>query len=133
MYIEYAMFGTWANEAGCFSAEADDQLTEALVMLDRLCGQLDALLGAFKPEGVGAAEGLLERLEASRGRLEGFVKGVAEDAVQYNMGLVKSHFPEADLDPVGDSVPPDCSDKDWEANRTSVCGIVERIVADLNL
>lgn len=49
------------------------------------------------------------------------------------IGLVKSHFPEADLDPVGDGVPPDCSDKDWEANRASVRGIAERIVADLDL
>ena len=49
------------------------------------------------------------------------------------MGLVKSDFPEADLDPVGDGVPPDCSEEDWEANHTSVRGIAERIVADLNL
>jgi hypothetical protein len=127
------MFGTWANEAWCFSAEADDQLTEAQAMLDRLNGQLDALLGAFEPESVAAVEGLPERLEASCGRLEGFVKGVARDALQYTMGLVKSHSPEADLDSVGDSVPPDYSDENWEANHTSVHGIAERIVADLNL
>ena len=133
MCIEYAMFGSWANEAWCFSTEADDQLTEAQAMLDQLNGQLDALLGAFEPEGMAMEEGLPERLEASRGQLEGFVKGVARDALQHTMGLVKSHFPEADLDPVGDSVPPDCSDEDWEANHTSVRGIAERIVADLNL
>ena len=79
-------------------------------MLDHLNGQLDALLGAFEPEGVAVEEGLPERLETSHDRLEGFVKGVARDALQYTMGLVKSHFPEADLDPVGDSVLPDCSD-----------------------
>ena len=49
------------------------------------------------------------------------------------MGLVKSHHPEADLDLVGDGVPPDCTEVDWEANHTSVRGIVERIVANLNL
>ena len=87
----------------------------------------------FEPEGMAAAEGLSERLEASRGRLEAFVKGAAGDAVQYTMGLVKSDFPEVDLDPVGDGVPPDCSEEDWEANHTSVRGIAERIVADLNL
>ena len=80
-----------------------------------------------------AAEGLSERLEASRGRLEGFVKGVTGDAVQYTMGLVKFHFPEADLDLVGDGVPPDCSDEDWEANRASICGIAECIVSNLDL
>ena len=78
-------------------------------------------------------EGLPERLEASRGRLEGFVKGVTGDAVQDTMGLVKSHFTKANLDLVGNSVPPDCSDEDWEANHTSIRGIAERIVADLNL
>ena len=31
---------------------------------------LEALLGAFEPKGVAAAESLAERLEASRGRLE---------------------------------------------------------------
>ena len=91
------------------------------------------MLGAFKPEGVAAVEGMSERLEVARGRLEAFVKGAAGDAVQYTMGLVKSHFPEADLDPVGDSVPPDCSDEDWEANRASICGIADCIVADLDL
>ena len=49
------------------------------------------------------------------------------------MGLVKSHFLEADLDPVGDGVPPDRSEEDWEANHSSIQGIAERIVADLNL
>ena len=69
-----------------------------------------------------AVEGLPERLEASRGRLEGFVKGVTGDAAQYTMGLVKSHFAKADLDLVGDSVPPDCSDEDWEANPLASVG-----------
>jgi hypothetical protein len=47
------------------------------------------------------------------------------------MGLVKSHLPEADLDPVGGVIPCDCSEADWEANHTSVLEITERIVADL--
>ena len=95
-------------------------MTEARAMLDRLSGQLDAMLGAFKPEGVAAAEGMSERLEVARGRLEAFVKGAAGDAVQYTMGLEKSDFLEADLDLVGDCVPPDCSEEDWEANHASV-------------
>ena len=78
-----------------------------------------------------AAESLSERLEASRGRLEAFVKGAARDAVQHTLGLVKSHLPEADLDLVGDVIPCDCSEADWEANHTSVLEISERIVADL--
>jgi hypothetical protein len=93
---------------------------------------LDALLGAFKPESMAAAEGISKRLEASRGRLEAFVKGAAVDAMQYTMGLVRSHFPEADLDPVGDDILPDCSE-DWEDNHASVRDISKRIVADLNL
>ena len=42
-------------------------------MLDRLSRPLEALLGAFEPEGVAAAESVSERLEASRGRLEAFI------------------------------------------------------------
>jgi len=64
---------------------------------------------------VAAAEGMSARLEASWGRMESFVKRVAGDAVQYNMGLVKSHFPEVDLDLVGYGIPLDCSGEDWEA------------------
>ena len=100
-------------------------------MLDRLSRPLEALLGAFKIEGMAAAKGLFERLEASRGRLEAFVKGATKDAVQHTLGLVKTHLPEADLDPVGDSVPDDCSDAEWEANHTAVLEIAERIVAEL--
>jgi len=106
-------------------------VTEARAMLYRLSGQLDALLGAFEPEGVAAAENLSERLEASSGGLEAFVKGAAGDAVQHTLGLVKSHLPEADLDLVGDGVPQDCTEADWEANHASVLDIAKRIVADL--
>jgi len=51
--------------------------------------------------------------------------------VQHTLGLVKSHLPEADLDPVGDGVPPDCTEADWEANHASVLDIAKCIVADL--
>ena len=78
-----------------------------------------------------AAESLSGRLEASRGRLEAFVKGAAKDAVQHTLGLVKTHIPEADLDAVGDDVPEDCSNADWEANHAAVLEIAERIVAEL--
>ena len=37
--------------------------------------------------------------------------------MQHTLGLVKTHLSEADLDPVGDGVPEDCSDADWEANH----------------
>ena len=109
----------------------EDQVAEAWATLDRLSGQLDALLGAFEPEGVAAAESLSERLEASHGRLEAFVKGAAGDAVQHTLGLVKSHLPEADLDPVGDGIPPDCTEANWEANHAGVLDIAKRIVANL--
>jgi hypothetical protein len=62
---------------------------------------------------VAAAKSLSERLEASRGRLEAFIRGAARDTVQHTLGLVKSHLPEADLNLVGDGVPEDCSDADW--------------------
>ena len=89
------------------------------------------MLEAFEPEGVAAAESLIERLEASHGQLEACIRGAAKDAVQHTLGLVKTHLPEADLNPVGDGVPEDCSDAEWEANHTAVLEIAERIVAEL--
>ena len=50
-------------------AESEDQVAQGRATLDRLSRPLEALLGAFEPEGVAAAESLAERLEASRGRL----------------------------------------------------------------
>ena len=99
--------------------------------VDRLSRPLEVLLGAFEPEGVAAAKSLAGRLEASRGQLEACIRGAAKDAVQHTLGLVKTHLPEADLDPVGDGIPEDCSDAEWEANHTTVLEIVERVVAEL--
>ena len=109
----------------------EDQAAQGRETLDRLSSLLEALLGAFEPEGMVAAESMSERLEASRGRLEAIVKGAARDVVQHTLGLVKSHLLEADLDLVGDGVPNDCSETDWEAIHTAVLEIAERIVADL--
>jgi hypothetical protein len=61
--------------------------------MECLIGKVDAILTAFEPDGVVVAEDLGARLEATRGRLEGFVRRVAEDTAQYTLGLVKSHFP----------------------------------------
>ena len=106
-------------------------MAQGRAALDRLSRPLETLLGAFEPEAVAAAESLSGRLEASRGRLKAFVKGAARDAVQHTLGLVKTHLPKADLDPVGDGVPEDCSNADWEANHAAVLEISERIVAEL--
>ena len=113
-------------------AETKDQVAQGRVTLDRLSRPLEALLGAFEPKGMAAAESLSERLEASCCRLEAVVKGAARDAMQHTLGLVKSHLPEADLDPVGDGVPEDCSVADWEARHGAVLEIAERIVAELS-
>ena len=51
--------------------------------------------------------------------------------MQHTLGLVKSHLPEADLDPVGDDVPADYSKTDWEAIHATDLEVAERIVADL--
>ena len=125
------IFVAWADVAECFSIEAEDQVVEGQTTLHRLSGPLEVLLGAFEPEGMVAAESMSERLEASRGRLEAIVKGAARDVVQHTLGLVKSHLPEADLDPVGAGIPGECSEADWEATHASVLAIFERIVTDL--
>ena len=112
-------------------AEAEGEAAQGWATLGRLSRPLEALLGAFEPEGMAAAESLSERLEASRGRLEAFVKGIARDAVQHTLGPVKSHLPEADLDLVGDGIPEDCSVADWEANHAAVLEIAEHIITEL--
>ena len=106
-------------------------MAQGRVTLDRLSRPLEALLGAFEPEGMAAAESLAERLEESCGRLEACIRGAAKDAVQHTLGLVKTHLPEADLDPMGDGIPEDCSDAKWEANHAAVLEITERVVAEL--
>ena len=125
------VYPAWANPAGCFYVEVEDQAAQGQATLDRLSRPLEALLGAFEPEGVAAAKILSERLEVSRGQLEAFIRGATKDAVRHTLGLVKTHLPEADLDPVGDGVPEDCSDAEWEANHTAVLEIAERVVAEL--
>ena len=109
----------------------EDQATLGQATLDRLSRPLEALLGAFEPEGVATAVSLAERLEVSRGHLEACIRGAAKDAMQHTLGLVKTHLPEADLDLVGDGVPEDCSDAKWEANHAAVLEIAKRIMAEL--
>ena len=108
-------------------AGAEAQLAEALAALGWLTGKVNAVLAAFEPKGTAAAEELEARLEAARGRLEVFARRVAEDASQYTLGLVKSHFLEADLELVGDRMAPDTSD------LADARPIIERMAADLNL
>ena len=86
-------------------AGAEAQLAGVVAALGWLTGKVNAVLTAFEPEGAAAAEEL-----AARGRLEVFAWKAAEDASQYTLGLVKSHYPEADLEPVGDGMAPDTSD-----------------------
>ena len=89
-------------------AGAEAQLAEAVAALGRLTGKVNAVLSTFEPEGTAAAEEL-----AARGRLEVFTRKAAEDASQYTLGLVKSHYLEVDLEPVGDGMAPDTSDLAW--------------------
>ena len=92
-------------------AGAEAQLATAVAALGQHTGKVSTVLATFEPEGTAAAEEELEaRLEAARGRLGVFARGVAKDAAQYTLGLVKSHFPEADLEPVGDGMAPETSD-----------------------
>ena len=72
-------------------------------------------------------------LEAARGRLGVFARGVFEDMAQFTLGLVKFHFPEADLEPVGDWMAPETSDLAWADYLADARPIAERVAADLNL
>ena len=114
-------------------AGAEAQLAEAVTALGRLTGEVNTVLAAFEPEGTATAEELEARLETARGRLGVFARGVAEDASQYTLGLVKSYYPEADLEPVGDGMVPDTSDLAWSDYLIDARPIAERVAADLNL
>ena len=57
----------WTDLVRCVLAEVEEQAAQGWATLDRLSRPLEALLGAFEPDGVAAAEILSERLEASRG------------------------------------------------------------------
>jgi len=46
---------------------------------------------------------------------------------------VKSHFPEADLEPVGDGMAPKTSDLAWADCLADARPIAEHVAADLNL
>ena len=59
--------------------------------------------------------------------------GVAEDASHYTLGLVKSYYPEADLEPVGDGMGPDTSDLAWSDYLADARSIAECVAADLHL
>ena len=62
-------------------AEAEEQVAQGRATLDHLSRPLEALLGAFEPKGMAAAESLAERLEVSRDRLDAYIRGAAKDAV----------------------------------------------------
>ena len=89
---------------------------------------MNAVLTAFEPEGAAAAEVLV-----ARGRLEFFARKAAEDTSQYTLGLVKSHYLEADLEPVGDRISPDTSDLAWSDYLDDARLIAELVAADLHL
>jgi hypothetical protein len=101
--------------------------------LGRLTGKASSVLSAFEPEGRAAVEELEERLDAASGWLGVFTRGVAEDMFQYTLGLVKSYYPEADLEPVGDGMGPDTSDLAWSDYLADARSIAERVAADLHL
>ena len=112
---------------------AEARLAAAVTALGELTGKVSAVLAAFEPEGAAATEDLETRLEATRGWLEVFARKVAEDTAQYTLGLMKSYYPEVDLEPVGDGMAPDTSDLDGSDYLTDAGPIAERVVANLNL
>ena len=112
---------------------AEARLAAAVTALGELTGKVSAVLAAFEPEGTAAVEELEALLEAAHGRLGIFARGVAEDAAQVTLGLMKSHFPEADMETVGDGMALDTSDLAWSNYLTSARPIAERMAADLNL
>ena len=55
------------------------RLAAVVAALGQLTGKVSTVLAAFDPEGTPAAEELDARLEAARGWLGVFARGVAED------------------------------------------------------
>ena len=64
---------------------AEARLVAAVAALGQLTDKVSAVLVAFELEGTAAAEELDARLEAARGRLGVFARGVAEDVAQYTL------------------------------------------------
>ena len=114
-------------------AGTEAQLAKAVAALGCLTGKVNAVLAAFEPEGTAATEELEAWLEVARGLLEVFARKIAEDASQYTLGLVKSHYLEADLELVGDRMAPDTSDLAWSDYLIDARTMAERVAADLSL
>jgi len=49
--------------------------------MQRFTSKVDGILTAFEPDSADLTENLGARLEAARGRLEGFIRRVAEDTI----------------------------------------------------
>ena len=113
--------------------DAEAQLAAAVTTLGELTGKVSAVLAAFELEGTAAAEELEAQLEAALGRLGVVAWGVTEDAAQYTLGLVKSHFSEADLELMGDGMAPETSDLAWADSLADSRPIAECVATDLNL
>ena len=112
---------------------AEARLPSAVAALGQLTGKVSAVLAAFEPEGTATVEELEAWLEAVRGRLGVFARGVTEDVSQYTLGLVKSHFPEADLEPMGDGMASETSDLAWADYLANARPIAECVAANLKL
>ena len=112
---------------------AEARLAAVVAALGQLTGKVSTVLTAFEPESMTASEELETRLDAVCGRLGVFARGVTKDASQYTLGLVKSYYPEADLEPVGDGMSPDTSDLAWSDCLTDAWPIAECVAADLHL
>jgi len=112
---------------------AEARLAAAVTALGELTGKVSAVLAAFEPEGTAAAEELEVWLETARGHLGVISRVVAEDTAQYTLGLVKSHFPEADLEPMGDGMASETSDLAWADYLANARPFAKRVAADLNL
>jgi hypothetical protein len=109
------------------------ELAEAGSTMDQVSDRVDNLLRAFEEDGEARGETLDVRLGVAQGRLATFVCKVSGDTVQYTMGLVNSHLPEADLESVGEGIALDCPDVEWKVVHATTKPLADRIMSQINL
>ena len=121
-------------ELSCIlDADAEAQVEQARETIKRFGQKVSAVLATFEDEGISGRETVEARVDAARQRLETFTRRVGADTAQYTLGLVKSHYPEVDLEPVGDGMPRNTSDEAWAACLEAVEAIAARVADDLRL
>jgi len=82
-------------------------------------------------DGVPDARSLLERLREAPAKISGFVSENTKVFVSHVFGLVKSHWPRADVSPLAEGMAADCSEEKFAEYLEEVKLVAHKIVETL--